>query len=198
MINFDQRNRCAWCLNHPQHVVYHDMEWGVPEFDERQLFERFLLIGAHIGVGWLTILRKRFNFKEAFDQFDPEKMAFYDKAKVHALLDNKGIIRNKQKIQVFIKNAQAVLDLKNEGGDFNEFVWRFSNFEVIKNTWEHPEDLPQTSPESDAMSEALKKRGFQYAGSRICYAFMQSVGIVNDHLVDCWRYEEVAKVAVEF
>ncbi len=187
----DDKNRCPWAMNHPLNVVHHDLEWGIPEYNDILLFERFSIIGAHVGVGWITVLRKRFNFREAFDDFDPESIARYGDEKIEELLENKGIIRNRQKIKVFINNAQALLKVRDEVGSFHQYIWRFVNNQPIQNHFHSQEEIPQTTPESDAMSASLKKRGFQYAGSRICYAFMQSVGMVNNHLTDCWMHDKV-------
>jgi DNA-3-methyladenine glycosylase I len=181
--------RCAWCGDDPLYVNYHDVEWGVPVYDDRQLFAKLVLDGAQAGLSWITILRKRENYYAAFDDFDPEKMARYDEVKFEALMNNAGIIRNRQKIQAAIRNAQAFLAIQDELGSFSDFLWDFVGGRPIQNHWTRLGELPALTAESEAMSKALKKRGFNFVGPTIVYAFMQAVGMVNDHLVDCFRHE---------
>jgi len=184
--------RCAWADSDPLSRTYHDDEWGVPVHDERKLFEFLMLEGMQAGLNWATILKKRDNFRLAFDDFDPEKIAAYDKQKVTDLLRDKGIIRNRLKIEAAISNARAFLDIRREYGSFNSFLRPFVGDKPKKNAWKKLGEIPATSPESDALSKALKSRGFKFAGSTICYAFMQAVGMVNDHTVDCFRYDQVS------
>ena len=185
--------RCTWPGTDPLYVAYHDEEWGVPVFDDGSLFAKLLLDGAQAGLSWITILRKRENYYQAFDDFDPQKMANYDDAKIAELLANPGIIRNRQKVNAFIRNAQAYLKLKEELGSFSEYLWGFVGGEPIVNAWTSLDQIPTKTTESEEMSKELKNRGFSFVGPTICYAFMQAVGIVNDHLVTCFRYEELTR-----
>lgn len=169
-------------------IEYHDREWGVPMHNDRTLFEFLILEGAQAGLSWETILNKRENYRRAFDRFDPAKIARYDKRKVRALLANPGIVRNRLKIAATITNAQAFLALKKEFGSFDRYVWQFVGGEPRLNRPQGPGDVPARTPESDALSKDLKKRGFRFVGSTICYAFMQAVGMVNDHAADCFRH----------
>jgi DNA-3-methyladenine glycosylase I len=171
---------------------YHDKEWGVPKHDERRLFEDLVLDGAQAGLSWMTILRKRENYREAFDNFDPAKVATYDKSKIEELLDNAGIIRNRQKINSAIKNARAFLKVQEEFGNFDAYIWGFVDGKPIQNSWETMSDLPAKTELSETISEDLKIRGFSFVGPTIIYAFMQAVGMVNDHTADCFRYQELA------
>ncbi len=180
--------RCEWCGDDPLYVAYHDEEWGVPVHDERKLFEMLILEGAQAGLSWITILRKRENYRRAFDNFEPDKVAAYDEAKVAALLDDPGIVRNRLKIRAAIANAQAFLKVQDEFGSFDAYIWRFVGGQPIQNAWQSLADIPAQTPESEAMSKGLKKRGFKFIGPTICYAFMQATGMVNDHVVDCFRY----------
>lgn len=183
--------RCPWPIKDPLYIRYHDEEWGLPVHDDRKLLAKLILDGAQAGLSWITILRKRENYWEAFDQFDAEKMARYDEKKIAELMGNAGIVRNRQKINSAIKNAQAYLRVRDELGSFDEYLWEFVGGKTIVNAIETEEDYMATSPESEAMSKDLKKRGFSFVGPTICYAFMQAVGMVNDHVVSCFRYEEV-------
>jgi DNA-3-methyladenine glycosylase I len=183
--------RCSWPGDDPLYVAYHDEEWGVPVYDDQALFAKLLLDGAQAGLSWITILRKRENYYAAFDDFDPEKMARYDAARVAELLANPGIVRNKLKVNAFIKNAQAYLKIQDELGSFRDYIWGFVGDAPITNAWKTLAEVPTTSPEAEAMSKDLKKRGFSFVGPTICYAFMQAVGMVNDHTVDCFRYDEL-------
>jgi len=185
------KKRCEWGEGDPLYQNYHDQEWGVPIHDDRKLFEFLILEGMQAGLSWSTILKKRDNFKAAFDNFDPEIIASYDQKKVEQLLQNAGIIRNRLKIEASIQNAKAFLEVQKEHGSFAAFLWQFVGGTPIKNAWKKLGDIPATTQESDTMSKALKSRGFKFVGSTICYAFMQAVGMVNDHAVDCFRYEEV-------
>ncbi|HKJ93052.1 MAG TPA: DNA-3-methyladenine glycosylase I [Longimicrobiales bacterium] len=183
--------RCKWPGALPIYVAYHDEEWGVPVRDDRELFEHLLLDGAQAGLSWLTILKKRENYRRAFDGFDPEKMARYGPKKIEALLQDSGIIRNRQKVQAFVTNARAFLDLRDELGSFGGFLWSFVGGETKQNAWTGQSQLPAETEESRAMSRALKERGFKFVGPTICYAFMQAAGLVNDHVVSCFRYAEL-------
>ena len=186
-----EKIRCAWCGDDPLYMKYHDEEWGIPVHNDQLLLAKLILDGAQAGLSWITILRKRENYWQAFDQFDPEKMARYDEAKIAELMGNAGIIRNRQKINSAIKNAQAYLRLREELGSFDEYLWHFVGGKPIVNAIKSEADYVATSPESEAMAKDLKKRGFSFVGPTICYAFMQAVGMVNDHLVSCFRYEEI-------
>ncbi|MHC4627009.1 MAG: DNA-3-methyladenine glycosylase I, partial [Planctomycetota bacterium] len=169
---------------------YHDTEWGVPLHDDRKLFEFLLLDNAQAGLSWQTILNKRENYLRAFDGFDPTKIARYNERKIALLLNNAGIVRNRLKVQSAVTNARTFLDVQGEFGSFDNYIWQFVNGMPIRNSWKKLADIPCTSPESDAMSKDLKKRGFKFVGSTICYAFMQSAGMVNDHLTCCFRYRQ--------
>ena len=188
MLYMKTKTRCAWVNEDPLYIDYHDKEWGRPIYDERLLFEFLILEGMQAGLSWITILKKRENYRKAFDNFDPEKIIKYKEAKLQALLQNAGIIRNKLKIQSIVTNAQAFLKLKEEGINFSDYLWGFVEGKPIKNHWKNKASLPSTSAISDVLSKDLKKRGFKFIGSTICYAFMQAVGMVDDHTVDCFRY----------
>jgi DNA-3-methyladenine glycosylase I len=183
--------RCGWA-DTEVHLDYHDREWGVPVHDDRVIFEFLILEGAQAGLSWTTILSKRDNYRAAFDHFDARAVASYDQRKVDALLANPGIIRNRLKIHAAIRNAQAFLAVQRESGSFDAYVWRFVGGRPRKNAWRTLQEVPARTPESDALSKDLQRRGFTFVGSTICYAFMQAVGMVNDHLVDCFRYTEIA------
>lgn len=185
------KNRCAWCGDDPLYVSYHDEEWGVPIYDDQLLFAKLILDGAQAGLSWITILRKRENYWAAFDQFDPEKIARYDETKIAELLQNPGIVRNRLKVQSAVKNAQAYLEIMEKESSFSRFLWNFVDGRPIQNSWRSLSELPAETAESRAMSKALKQRGFSFVGPTIVYAFMQAVGMVNDHVVDCFRYHEV-------
>ncbi len=180
--------RCAWVNNHPLYIAYHDDEWGKPIYDERLLFEFLILEGMQAGLSWLTILKKREQYRLAFDNFDIQCIANYDQPKVNQLMNNSGIVRNRLKIQATIINAQQVLTMKNHNHNFSHYIWGFVNGHPIKNHWKSIEEVPSSSSISDAMSKDLKKRGFKFVGSTICYAFMQATGMVNDHTIDCHCY----------
>ena len=182
--------RCGWAKNDLA-IHYHDKEWGVPLHDDRKLFEFLILEGAQAGLSWDTILRKRQNYRAAFDNFDAEKIARYDAKKIESLLQTEGIIRNRLKINSAIQNADAFLKIVKEFGSFNSYIWRFVNGKPIVNNWKNLSEVPAKTEISDAMSKDLKKRGFNFVGSTIMYAFMQACGLVNDHLTDCFRYGEI-------
>jgi DNA-3-methyladenine glycosylase I len=182
--------RCSWA-DTEVHFDYHDCEWGVPVHDDRGLFEFLIIEGAQAGLSWTTILRKRDNYRAAFDHFDPCVVASYDQRKVDELLANSGIVRNRLKIHAAIRNARAFLVVQQAFGSFDAYVWRFVDGRPRKNAWRTLYEVPARTPESDALSKDLQRRGFTFVGSTICYAFMQAVGMVNDHLVDCFRYAEI-------
>ena len=182
--------RCSWCGEEPIYIDYHDKEWGMPVYDDRALWEKLILDGFQAGLSWITILKKRENFIKAFDGFQPEIIANYSEKKVQELMNDTGIVRNQSKIRASIINAQAYLDLM-EKESFSYFLWSFVDGRPIVNRLQSLKDIQATSPESDLMSKALKKRGFKFCGSTICYAFMQAVGMVNDHMVECHRWTEV-------
>jgi DNA-3-methyladenine glycosylase I len=183
--------RCAWARDELS-TAYHDAEWGVPLHDDRKLFELLILEGAQAGLSWITILKKRAAYRAAFNRFDPRKVARYDDAKVAALLANDGIVRNRLKIRAAVQNAQAFLAVQKEFGSFDAYVWQFVGGQPIQNRWKRTDQLPARSEQSDAMSKDLVKRGFKFVGSTICYAFMQATGLVNDHLVTCYRYKQLS------
>jgi DNA-3-methyladenine glycosylase I len=184
--------RCAWVPpDDPLYVAYHDLEWGVPIHDDGQLFEFLVLEGFQAGLSWRTILYKRENFRQAFDQFDPLKIATYGEDKIAELLANPGIVRNRLKVQATVTNARAFLAVQKEFGSFDAYIWQFTGGKTLKNAWASLADLPAKTPESDAMSKDLLKRGFRFVGSTICYAHMQATGMVNDHTLDCFRYHQV-------
>ena len=184
--------RCEWAGSDPMSIEYHDVEWGVPTHDDRMLFELLILEGAQAGLSWSTILRKRESYRLAFDGFDAEKIANYGDAKVASLLSDPGIVRNRLKVAAAVQNARAFLEVQREHGSFDAYVWSFAGGRPKKNAWRRLEDIPAKTPESEAMSRDLLKRGFKFVGPTICYAFMQATGMVNDHQVDCFRYEQVS------
>jgi DNA-3-methyladenine glycosylase I len=183
--------RCAWGNSDPLYIEYHDREWGVPVHDDRTLFEFIILEGAQAGLSWSTILKKRDNYRKAFDNFEPQWVAAYDERKVAELLSNPGIVRNRLKIGAAIQNAKSFLEIQNEFGSFDAYIWRFVGGKPKQNAWQSLAQIPAKTLDSDAMSKDLVKRGFKFVGSTICYAFMQAVGMVNDHTVDCFRYSEL-------
>jgi DNA-3-methyladenine glycosylase I len=182
--------RCAWARDE-LNIAYHDREWGVSHHDDPALFELLILEGAQAGLSWSTILRKRENYRAAFDGFDPRKIARYDERKVAALMADSGIVRNRLKIAAAIANAQAFLEVAKEYGTFDRYIWELAGGRPRQNRWRSMDQVPAKTPESDAMSRALAKRGFRFVGSTICYAFMQATGMVNDHLVGCFRHREL-------
>jgi DNA-3-methyladenine glycosylase I len=185
-----EKSRCDWAKNDLM-ILYHDTEWGVPLHDDRRLFEFLILEGAQAGLSWDTILRKRENYRAAFDDFDAEKIARYDEKKLGKLLLNEGIVRNKLKIASAVQNAKGYLKVVDEFGSFDSYIWNFVDGKPVKNNWENIKQVPAKTPQSDAVSKDLKKRGFNFVGSTIMYAFMQACGLVNDHLVSCFRHREV-------
>jgi len=187
--------RCAWAGTDPLYVRYHDEEWGVPVHDDRRLFEMLILEGAQAGLSWITILRKRAAYRKAFDRFNASKVATYDARQVRALLANPGIVRNRLKIEAAVTNAKAILAVRREFGSFDAYVWQFVDGAPKINRPHAMKDIPAQTPESDAMSRDLKRRGFRFVGSTICYAFMQAVGMVNDHTVTCFRHVPVRLLA---
>lgn len=184
--------RCGWSLSDPLSIAYHDKEWGVPLHDDRKLFEMLILEGAQAGLSWITILKKRENYRKAFDRFDAKKIARYDARKKRQLLSNAGIVRNRLKIEATISNARAFLVLQKEFGSFDSYIWQFVEGKPRINRWASLKDIPATTPESDAMSKDLKLHGFRFVGSTICYAFMQAVGMVNDHITPCFRRTQLS------
>ena len=190
-------SRCAWAGSDPLYVAYHDDEWGVPLFDDARLFELLLLEGAQAGLSWITVLRRREGYRAAFDGFDAERIARYDDAKVAALLADPRIIRNRAKVAAAIGNARAYLDLRERSGSFAAYLWRHVEGRPVRNTWRSLAEIPPSTPASTAMSKDLSKLGFKFVGPTICYALMQSAGMVNDHVVDCFRHAEVAALAEE-
>lgn len=183
-----EKKSCEWPSNDPLMIQYHDTEWGVPLHDDQKLFEFLVLDAFQAGLSWKTVLYKREAFRRAFDGFDPVKVSTYGEKEVDRLLQDAGIIRNRQKIAATIENAKRFLAVVEEYGSFDAYIWQFTGGQTIKNAWSTLAQLPATSAESDAMSKDLKKRGFKFVGSTICYAFMQAAGMVNDHLVHCYRY----------
>jgi len=182
--------RCSWCGTDPLYVRYHDEEWGVPLHDDRRLFEMLILEGAQAGLSWITILRKRPAYRKAFDRFDPRKIARYDAAKKRTLLADAGIVRNRLKIDAAVTNARAFLEVTREFGSFDAYIWQFVGGRPIVNNRKGLAKIPASTPESDAMSRDLKKRGFKFVGSTICYAFMQATGMVDDHAKECFRRDD--------
>lgn len=187
--------RCGWVSNDPIYQSYHDEEWGVPEHDDRVLFEKLVLDGFQAGLSWITILRKRDNFRRAFDGFEPERIARYSPKKIAALLDDPGIVRNRQKVHGAVASARAYLAVRAEIGSFDRYIWSFTGGGTIQNRRETLRQIPAKTPESEAMSKDLVARGFKFVGPTICYAFMQAVGMVNDHTTDCFRHKALAKPA---
>ena len=184
--------RCDWGSDDPLMLAYHDREWGMPQHDDRGLFEMLCLEGAQAGLSWLTILRKREGYRRAFDGFDPQKVAGYDEGKVEDLLRDTGIVRNRLKVRSVIGNARSLLEVSREFGSFDAYVWSFVGGRPLVGRRRGPEDIPAKTSESEAMSKDLLRRGFRFVGPTICYAFMQATGMVNDHVVDCFRYRETA------
>ena len=188
-------NRCSWCGNHPLYVAYHDREWGVPVYDDQTLFELLILEGAQAGLSWLTILKKREGYRQAFDGFDAEKIARYDGTKISSLLNDPGIVRNQLKIGSTVTNAQAFLNIRDEWGSFSDYIWSFVDGRPIQNARRSLAEIPAKTPLAEVLSKDFKKRGFRFVGPTIIYAHMQATGMVNDHLVDCFRYPEVVALS---
>lgn len=183
--------RCDWPGSDPLYVAYHDLEWGVPEYDDRALFEKLILDGFQAGLAWITILRKRENFRAAFDGFEPTIIARYGEEKIEGLLGDAGIIRHRGKIEATITGAQRYLKMQEKGERFSDFIWQFTDGRVVHNAFASLSEVPASTPASEAMSKELKRRGFKFCGPTICYAFMQAVGMVNDHVVSCFRHDEL-------
>ena len=190
-------SRCAWVKDDPLEIAYHDDEWGVPVTDDQKLFEFLILEGAQAGLSWSTVLKKRENYRKAFANFNPERVAQFNEQKQEELKQNPGIIPNKLKIASAVTNARLFLDIQAEHGSFASYVWQFVGGKPIQNHWENLKQVPVTSFESDVLSKDLKKRGFKFVGSTICYAFIQATGMVNDHTIDCFRYEEISAMKSE-
>ena len=190
-------NRCSWCGNDPLYVAYHDEEWGVPVYDDQTLFEFLILEGAQAGLSWSTILNKREGYRRAFDRFDVEKVARYDGVKISALLNDPGIVRNQLKVGSAVTNAQAFLKIQNEWGDFSDYIWSFVDGRPIQNSWRSLSEIPARTPIAETLSKDLKKRGFRFVGPTIVYAHMQATGMVNDHLMDCFRYPEIVAMSAD-
>jgi len=189
-----KHNRCSWALGSQLYLDYHDHEWGVPVHDDRKLFEMLVLEGAQAGLSWSTILNKRQGYQQAFDNLEPELVARYDESKFAELMTNPAIVRNRLKIAAAIQNARAFLEIQERYGSFDEFIWQFVHGQQIQNSWSTLGDVPATTPLSDALSKTLSKAGFRFVGSTICYAFLQAVGLVNDHIVSCFRWSEIRSV----
>ena len=188
-----ETNRCWWCGDDELYRQYHDDEWGVPVHDERLLFEFLCLEGAQAGLSWITILRKRENYRRVFDNFNADKIARYGETKIADLLEDAGIVRNRLKVNGFVKNARAYLELREQGSTLDQYLWDFVDAKPLQNNWKKSAQVPANTGVSDAMSKDLKKRGFTFVGSTICYAFMQAAGLVNDHTVDCFRHRELKR-----
>ena len=186
-----EKHRCGWCVGDPLYEAYHDLEWGVPVRDDNTLFEFLVLETFQAGLSWITILRKRENFRKAFDRFNYMKIARYDEAKVQALLQDAGIIRNQLKIRATLTNAQAFMRVQEEFGSFSDYIWAFVDHKPIRNAWKDHSECPASTPLSDQISKDLKKRGFKFVGSTVVYAHMQATGMVNDHEIGCFRYDEI-------
>jgi len=188
--------RCEWCGSDPLYIAYHDEEWGVPVHDDRLLFEFLILEGAQAGLNWLTILKKRENYRKAFHDFDVDTISKYKEGDMRRLLADPGIVRNRLKIESAIKNARSVLDIRGEYGSLDSYLWRYVDGAPRQNAWRSMGEIPSRTKISDALSKDLKKRGFKFVGSTICYAFMQAVGMANDHTTDCFRYKQVKELGV--
>ena len=191
-----EKKRCQWCGDDPLYRAYHDREWGAPLHDDRRLFELLCLEGAQAGLSWITILKKRDNYRQAFDHFDAVKMARYRPKKIAALLDNPGIVRNRLKVSGFVKNARAYLNLLDSGITFDRYLWDYVDGKPLQNAWASPEQVPATTPLSAQLGRDLKKKGFTFVGSTICYAYLQAAGLVNDHTTDCYRHRQLGGSSV--
>jgi DNA-3-methyladenine glycosylase I len=187
--------RCGWCVGNELYESYHDAEWGSPTYDDQLLFEFLLLEGAQAGLSWITILRKREGYRKAFDGFDAGKMARYRPARINKLLQNPEIVRNRLKVESAVSNARLFLDIQERTGSFSDYVWHFVDYQPRQNRFRSMKQVPATTPESDIMSRTMKKDGFKFVGSTICYAYMQATGMVNDHLVSCFRHEECCRLS---
>ncbi|MDH5571912.1 MAG: DNA-3-methyladenine glycosylase I [Gammaproteobacteria bacterium] len=186
--------RCSWAGDDPLYIDYHDKEWGVPVHDDQKLFEFLILEGAQAGLSWITILKKRANYQKAYDQFQIEKVARYSDKKIQTLITNPGIVRNKLKIHASITNARAFIEIQHEFGSFDHYLWRYVDGKPVQNNWKSHSQIPVTTKESDALSRDLKQRGFKFVGSTICYAYMQAVGLVNDHVTNCFRHRQIKQL----
>lgn len=186
------KKRCDWCLGNELYMDYHDREWGVPVHDDREHFEFLVLESAQAGLSWLTILKRREHYRRLYDNFDPEKVAQYGPERIHEMLQDPGIIRNRKKIESSVSNARLFLDIVNDYGSFDQYIWGFTDGKVIVNNWKSIDELPANSPLSDQITRDMKKRGFKFLGTTIMYAHLQSIGVINDHLVDCFRYNELS------
>ena len=187
------KSRCAWATSDPLYLNYHDEEWGVPKHDDRDLFELLILEGAQAGLSWITILKKRENYRRALDNFNPKIIAKYDGKKIRELLSDSGIVRNRLKIMSSIQNARSLLEIQNEFGSFDKYIWGLVGFKQKKNSWHSLDQIPSKTEESEEMSKDLLRRGFRFVGSTICYSFMQASGMVNDHVTSCFRYSQVSR-----
>jgi DNA-3-methyladenine glycosylase I len=187
------KNRCIWCGEDPLYIDYHDNEWGVPIHDDRLLFEFLILEGAQAGLSWITILKKRDNYRKAFHNFDYKKVSNYSQDDIERLMNNSGIVRNRRKIESTIKNAQGLIKIQEEFGSFDSYLWGYVDGKPIQNQWKSMAEIPAKTQISEKLSKDLKKRGFNFVGPTICYAFMQAIGMVNDHITNCFRYEEVKR-----
>ena len=185
------KSRCSWCGNDALYIRYHDKEWGVPVHSDKRLFEFLILEGAQAGLSWITVLKKRDNYRRELDRFDFNRVAAYDDNKIQQLLQNPGLIRNRLKMQAAVRNARAYLEVRKEFGTFNRYIWQFTDGKPMQNNWKKLEDIPAKTSISDQMSKDLKQRGFTFVGSTICYAFMQATGMVNDHVTGCFRHKEL-------
>ncbi len=190
-VSVEKAKRCQWVKGNRWNMLYHDAEWGVPVHDDRKLFEFLILEGAQAGLSWLTILKRREAYRQAFDNFDFVKIACYNDEKIESLMDNKGIIRNRRKIEAAVNNARRFIELVDTHGSFDTYIWSFVKHKTIQNAWESPEEIPSETDISREMSRELKKKGFKFVGPTICYAFMQATGMVNDHETGCFRHEEI-------
>ncbi|GBE07013.1 DNA-3-methyladenine glycosylase 1 [bacterium BMS3Abin11] len=186
-----ERTRCEWCTGSEIYRAYHDDEWGVPLHEDRKLFEFLILEGAQAGLSWITVLKKRVHYRKVFDQFDPVRVAKYSDKKIEKLLLDPGIIRNRLKVSSAVSNARIFLEVQAEFGSFDSYIWQFTDGKAIHNRWQSMSEIPANSAESDAMSKDLKKRGFRFVGTTICYAFMQATGMINDHTIDCYRHSRL-------
>lgn len=189
-----QKERCPWCLKTDAYIQYHDTEWGIPVHDDRIHFEFLILEGAQAGLSWLTILNKREGYRKNFADFDPVKVARFTKARIEKILKDPGIVRNRLKVQAAVTNARCFLSVQKEFGSFDRYIWKFVNDRPVVNAWKSPGDVPPVSPESDALSKDLIRRGFKFVGSTVIYAHMQACGLINDHLISCFRYKEIVKL----
>ena len=189
-----EKSRCSWCGTDPLYVQYHDTEWGVPVYDDKKLFEFLILETFQAGLSWITVLRKRENFREAFDQFNYKKIAKYNDDKLNELIQNAGIIRNRLKIKATVSNAISFMKIQKEFGSFSDYIWKFTNGKPIQNSFKTMKDIPATTPLSDEISKDLKARGFKFVGSTVIYAHMQATGMVNDHVTSCFRYEGLSSL----